>query len=338
VENTGRPVSFSGRGRGRARAGDMNDDQHQVRAAWLYYMEGLTQSEIADRLGLTRLRVNRLLADARAEGLVRVTLNTGLASCLALEEVLKRETGLRDAVIVPTPEDSEQVHVALGRATAAFLARYLDANDVTGLGVGWGMTLRETIRHVQPRKLPALVVNSIMGGLTHGSEMNTFEIASELARRLGASYAYMAAPIYAGSPRSRDTILAQDVFKESLDRMRANELTIVSMGDLTKRSLMIRHGVPRDVSVQDLKAAGAVGDIIGHFVDADGKPISHAINQRVIGLPIDELRRIKTVVVTSGGTNKTKVIAAALRGKLMNVLVCDEKTASAALDIFRQGA
>jgi DNA-binding transcriptional regulator LsrR (DeoR family) len=110
------------------------------------------------------------------------------------------------------------------------------------------------------------------------------------------------------------------------------------MGDLTKRSLMIRHGIPRDVSAQDLKAGGAVGDIIGHFVDAAGKPISHAINQRVIGLPIDELRRIKTVVVTSGGSNKTKVIAAALKGKLMDVLVCDEKTASAALDIFRQGA
>lgn len=314
----------------------MNDDQHQVRAAWLYYMEGLTQSEIADRLGLTRLRVNRLLADARADGLVRVTLNTGLASCLALEETLKRETGLREAVIVPTPEDPEQVPVALGRAAAAFLAQHLEANAVKGLGVGWGATLRETIRYVQPQRLPGLVVNSIMGGLTHGSEINTFEIASELARRLGASYAYLAAPIYAGSPRSRDTILAQDVFKDSLDQMRANELAIVSMGDLTKRSLMIRHGIPRDVSAQDLKAAGAVGDIIGQFVDAKGVPIDHPINQRVIALPIDELRRIKTVVVASGGSNKTKAIAAALTGKLMHVLVCDERTAAAALEIVRQ--
>jgi len=311
------------------------DEQLRVRVAWLYFMEGLTQADIAAKLGITRLRANRLLGEARESGLVNIQVNARLASCVALERQLVQETGLKDAVVVPTPGDPDQIPAVLGRATAEYLARHLGENRVCGLGIGWGTTLRETIRHLRSANLTDLSINSMMGGLTYGLELNTFEIASEFARRVNGQCNYLAAPIYAGSPRSRDTILAQDVFQETFQRLATNDVALLSAGDLSRRSLLIRYGLPRDVTVDSLRAAGAVGDIMGTFLDARGQPVRHAVNKRVIAAPLEMLREIATVIVASGGLNKTAILAAVVRARLCSVLVIDEATARAALGLLR---
>lgn len=313
------------------------DEQLRVRVAWLYFMEGLTQADIAARLGITRLRANRLLGEARESGLVTIRVNSPLAGCVEVERELVREAGLKDAVVVSTPANPEQVTAAIGRATAEYLARHLGENRVRGLGIGWGATLRETIRHLRSANLSELSVNSMMGGLTHGLELNTFEIAGEFARRINGQCNYLAAPIYAGSPRSRDTILEQDVFRETFQRLATNDVALMSVGDLSRRSLLIRYGLPRDVTVESLRACGAVGDIMGTFLDAVGKPVKHAVNRRVIALPVDKLRDIATVIVASGGLNKTAILAAALRARLCSVVVVDEETARAVLGVLRGG-
>lgn len=311
----------------------MDDEEAAVRAAWLYYMEGLTQDRVATRLGTTRLRVNRLLGEARGSGLVGITINSRLASCLALEDELKRRCGLRDAVIVPTPADASHVPVLLGRATGELLSRHLETARVRRIGVGWGATLRETIRFVRPGNWPQLHVNSMMGGLTRGLEINTFETASALAARLGASCSYLAAPLYAGSPKSRDVIVAQDVFKDSFAELAANDVALLSVGDLSDKSLLIRYGLPRDVTPASLRRAHAVGDILGRFLDAQGRPVAHPLSQRAISPPLEVLAKIPTVIVASGGENKAPIIGAVLRARLASVLVCDEKTAAAALEL-----
>ena len=311
------------------------DEQLRVRVAWLYFMEGLTQADIAAKLGITRLRPNRLLGEARESGLVNIQVNARLASCVALERQFVQETGLKDAVVVPTPADPDQIPAVLGRATAEYLARHLGENRVRGLGIGWGTTLRETIRHLRSANLTDLSINSMMGGLTYGLELNTFEIASEFARRVNGQCNYLAAPIYAGSPRSRDTILAQDVFQETFQRLATNDVALLSAGDLSRRSLLIRYGLPRDVTVDSLRAAGAVGDIMGTFLNARGQPVRHVVNKRVIAAPIEMLREIATVIVASGGLNKTAILAAVVRARLCSVLVIDESTARAALGLLR---
>ena len=311
------------------------DEQLRVRVAWLYFMEGLTQGDIAAKLGITRLRANRLLGEARTSGLVSIQVNSRLAPCVELERQLVGESGLKDAIVVPTPGDVDQIAPVLGRATAEFLGRHLGEVRVRGLGIGWGATLRETIRNFSSASYPELAINSMMGGLTHGLELNTFDIASELARRINGQCNYLAAPIYAGSPRSRDTILAQDVFREAFQRVATSDVALLSVGDLSRRSLLIRYGLPRDVTVESLRTAGAVGDIMGTFLDQRGEPVRHALNKRVIAPPVAMLRDIATVVVASGGLNKTPVLAAVLRARLCSVLVVDEAAARAVLGILR---
>jgi len=312
----------------------MEDDAVAVRAAWLYYMEGLTQDRVAEQLGLTRLRVNRLLSDARASGLVQITLNTRLASCLAVEAELKASCGLQDAVIVPTPQDPALVPVLLGRAAGEFLSRHLESNRVRSIGVGWGATLRETIRFVKPGAGPDINVNSMMGGLTRGLEINTFETAAALAARLGGRCSYLAAPLYAGSEDSRNTLVAQDIFKESFADMAANDLALLSVGDLSDRSLLVRYGLPKNVSAASLRRAGAVGDIVGRFLDPAGQPVAHALNKRAISASLEVLAKLPALIVASGGLHKAPIIAAALRAKLISVLVCDQETAVQALRLW----
>ena len=312
------------------------DDQTQVRVAWLYYMEGLTQAEVAGRLKITRLRVNRLLVEARAKGLVNISLNSALSDCIRLEQALVKKCGLKDAVIVPTPQHRDLVAPVIGRAAGEHLSRLLETRKLRGFGVGWGATLRETIRHVRPGRYPQLDIASMMGGLTYGIELNTFETASDLASRVGAQCHYLAAPIYAGSPQSRDTILAQDVFREAFERIAATDAAILSVGDLSRRSLLIQNGLPRDVMPEHLRAAGAVGDILGQFVNADGRAIDHSINRRAIALSLEALRRIPTVILASGGMNKSRVIAAVVKAKLVSVLICDARSATAVLQHLRE--
>ena len=307
------------------------DPQTQVRAAWLYYMEGLTQAEIADRLKMTRLRVNRLLVEARGSGLVNITINSRLESCVRLEQALVSAFALKEAVVVPSPGDPAQISAQIGKAAGEFVSRIIDEHPSGVFGVGWGGTLRETIRHVRAGQHRGLTVTSMMGGLTYGIELNTFEIASRFARLWQAECHYLAAPIYAGTPQSRDTILAQDVFEAAFARIRATDVAILSAGDLSARSLLVRYGLPGDVGPEELAAQGAVGDMLGQFIDAQGEAIAHPINRRAIALPLEELRRIPTVILASGGANKAAVIAAALRGGLASVLITDEDAATAAL-------
>jgi DNA-binding transcriptional regulator LsrR (DeoR family) len=299
-------------------------------------MENLTQAEIAEQLGLTRARVNRTLGECRESGIVRITLNSRFESCVALEQKLKERRLLSDAVVIPTPDDPGQLLELLGAAAGEYLSKFIAENRLSTIGIGWGATLRETIRQVQPARHPDLWVTAMMGGLPQGLELNTFEIAGELARRLGAHCSYLAAPIYAASPRSRDTILEQEVFSEVLNRLAAIELALLSIGDLSPRSLLIRNGLPRDISVDDLKAKGAVGDVLGQFLDKTGRQINHSINRRAIALPLDRLAKIRTVVLIAGGANKARIIAAALRGGIGNVLISDEKTVSAALEFIER--
>ncbi len=309
----------------------MDEEQTPVRVAWLYHREGLTQAEIASRLGLTRLRVNRLLAEARDSGLVQIAIASPLASCVQFERQLEERYGLTEALVVPTPDDAGQIAGQIGRATAALLSRRVEADPKGVLGVGWGATLRQTIRHLAPRRHEGLTVAAMMGGLTYGIEINTFEIATGFASAWQAQCHYLAAPIYAGTPASRDTILAQDVFQSAFDRLRGTRLAVLSAGDLSPRSLLVRYGLPSDVGVADLAAAGAVGDLLGQFIDADGRPVDHALNRRAIAMPLANLAEIPTVVLASGGLNKAAVIGAALKAKLASVLVTDEATAGALL-------
>ncbi len=307
----------------------MTPDPVAARVAWYYYEGNLTQQQIADRLGLSRLRVNRMLAQARADGSVQVQVNMPLAGCVALEAALEARYGLDEAAVVPDVPDYAERQRVVGEAAGAMLDRLLQ--DSRSVGVGWGRTLRASLRCVRPRAHAASWVVSLMGGLTRGSGTNTFEVSTGLAEALGAECWYLAAPIYCPSEASRDALLTHAGLAAVMKRARQVSAALVSCGDFGAHSLLA--GTPTVAEhVADLRAAGAVGDVLGTFLDAEGVPVVHPLNRRVMALPPADLARVPASILASGGLNKAAVIRAILRAGYVRRLVTDEAVAQALLD------
>lgn len=300
----------------------------RARTVWFYFMGGLTQQEVADRLGITRLRVNRIIGQARTDGSVRIEVNLPLADCVALEEALKARFGLQESRVVPSLPSYPDQQRAIGEAAGTLLAGLLE--DGRSVGVGWGRTLRACIPRLPAKRFARSWVVALMGGLTRGSGSNTFEVSTQFADALGAECYYLAAPIYCPTEASRKALLAHPGIADVMRRARAVDVALISCGDFSDRSLLAGTTTVRD-NAEGLIAAGAIGDLLGCFIDAEGKAVDHPLNQRVVALPPAELKRLPTSILASGGTNKAGVIRAILRGGYVNRLVTDEDCARAVL-------
>lgn len=301
------------------------DEDLLVRAAWAYYVEGLTQGEVAARLGLNRVRVNRMLAQARESGLVQIRINTNHP--IAAARALENRYGLDRAVIVPTPDDPYRTPNAIAVAAGAELSRRIVDN--MSVGVGWGRTLQLSLQSMERRMVSNLSVVSLLGGLTRGSVMNAYETASRLAGIYGATCLYIAGPAFADTPETQRILLQQSIVRDALDQARSVDIALISVGSTTADASMAELGIISDADRRALVKAGAVGDICAHWIDAEGNTIDHPLNQRVIALNPDELAGIGTVILASGGSDKIPVLRAAMRRGGINVLVTDEKTAEA---------
>ncbi|HHG90610.1 MAG TPA: sugar-binding transcriptional regulator [Devosia sp.] len=301
-----------------------------VRIAWACEIEGITQAAAAERFGITRLRVNKSLAEARRRGIVRVSINSIYSPCAELEVALVQRYSLRDARIVPTPKDPASVQTIVGIALGHHLSALLMGPEVRLFGMSWGNTLNLATRHMEPINRPDLEIVSVMGGLTRGSELNSYEITQRLAELCNADHSYFTAPIYAGSAESRDVLIAQDVFKQVIEKIRSADALAMAAGDMAQ-SLLIRDGLPSEFSAKELIEAGAVGDILGYMLDRDGNPIDHPINGRLIGVELDDLHDIPDTILAAGGAHKVAIMQASLNRGFVNTLVTDEETARSLL-------
>lgn len=300
------------------------EEELQARVAWHYYVGNLTQQEIAQRIGSNRVRVNRLLAASRESGMVQITINNRLAPCVALEEALMKRFGLEAAVVVPTGADTDANMAALGIGAANYLSRQIEAGQTIGLG--WGRTIRAVLRALPQRAYGPISAVSLQGGLSHCPSINTFDIVSDFANLCQADGFLFAAPIYVSSQKVRDILLQEDAVRETYERARQSDLALLTCGDLTE-SLVVTYGINDPEQLRALEKAGAVGDMLGHFMDVDGEAIDHPLNRRTVAITLDDLRKIGRVVLVSGGAKKFAVTRAALRGRYPSVLVTDEDTA-----------
>lgn len=303
------------------------DEQRRTRIAWLYYVEGLTQAEIAELLGISRVKVVRDLQACRQTGLVQIQINGRLAPCVALERALVQRFGLAQAVVVPTPHDPIHLPATLGVAVGAWLSERIGPGQT--LGIGWGRTLHWSVRALRRREVPGLTVVSLLGGIGRGSEINMYETASRVAETLGAQCYYLAAPAYASSAALRDMLLDQAGLREVLERARRADIAVVSVGSLGPESTNRQIGLLEPEDLAGLEAEGAVGDLLCTFLDAEGRAIDHPLNRRAVGLPVEDLKRLPTRALASGGPEKVPVIRAALMGGYVNTLITDERTAEA---------
>ncbi|TYC63453.1 transcriptional regulator [Rhodobacterales bacterium] len=299
---------------------------------WHYFVNELTQAEVARLLGVTRLRVNQAISQAKASGLVRVEITSPFLACTQMQRDLCELYDLNAAFVVPGNTETYDYHLPTGTALATYLTDQLKRKNWKSIGVSWGATLQCAIRKLPKMALTDLEIISMIGGTTHGGSFNAFSIASGFAERLGATYSLFAAPIYLSHGASRTDFLAQDIYADHMRKLSSLDAAVLVAGDISEKSYMVSTGLPADVSTDVLLAEGAVGDVLGRFLDRDGNDIPHPLNQRTIGIDLEALKQVPEIILAAAGPHKLDIIRAAIRRGLVHVLITDDVTARLLLE------
>jgi DNA-binding transcriptional regulator LsrR (DeoR family) len=311
-----------------------------AKIARLYYEQEMTQAQISERLGLSRQRVQRLLACAREEGIVNIAIQPITGSYSELEKSLEARFGLSEALIVEASNPRNQNAIAreLGTAAAEYLARVLKPRDKVVLS--WGNSLLAMVNALAartPLRLPDVSLIQALGSLGDPNvAMYGAELVRRAARALGAKPVLFPAPAIAASIAVRDALYADPYVSHTMELARTADLALVGIGSSESDSISIPElwrFLPPHIQ-PDLLKKGAVGSINLRYFNASGRVVASEMNDRVIGLNLDELRKIPRVVGVAGGPSKLKAVHAALQAKLIDVMVTDHVTASGLLEKY----
>lgn len=305
-----------------------DSDAFVTEICWHYYIGEMTQAEIAKLLNVTRLRVNRAIQHAKASGMVKIQIESPFLPRIEQQEALKEALGLQRVVIGPANTTSYDFHKPVGSALAALLTERLATGDWSSFGVSWGLTLEAAIRRLPRQSHPDLEVVSILGGTAKGSTFNSFGIASGIAEALGAHYSLLAAPIYLSEGIDRDLFLSQYALKAHFEKFQRLDAVILTCSNVSEKSFLVQHGLPSELNPDSLAKAGAIGDVLGHFLDSDGNSVSESVDGRTIGMPIDQVRQVPEKIMAAAGPHKVEIIKAACHRGLVDTLVTDDVTAT----------
>jgi DNA-binding transcriptional regulator LsrR (DeoR family) len=298
-----------------------------VKTAWLYYVEGLTQEQIAEKLGVSRVKVMRTLAACTAEGLVITTINAETTAQVALERALEKRWGLDAAVVIPTPSDKDHLEKAIGHAVALYIGEQMQ--DGMTLAIGGGATLHASLAFMARRQLKSASVIGLVGSLPHSQWINPSIVAAKVAEVLGVDSYQITAPVMLHDPALRDLLWAQPELLDVRRRAADADIALITVGEISPEATIFRHAIVPAALIPSLRAKGAAANILSYFVDSAGKLIEHEINDRVMAIGLDVVSAIPNVVLAAGGRHKIAAIRAALKAVEANVLITDSETAKA---------
>jgi DNA-binding transcriptional regulator LsrR (DeoR family) len=301
-----------------------------VKVARLYHEHDVIQPEIARRLHISQARVSRLLKQAQEEGIVRTTVVIPDGMRTSLEESLEEAYGLREVVVVECLHTADEgiVH-DLGVATASYLEASLTGGDVVGLS-SWSATLLAAVDSM--RRMPRVGADRVIqlfGGVGNpAAEAHAARLTQRFAELTGAKPTFLLAPGIANSPEARTALMEDPYVQQAIAALDDVTLALVGIGALEPSSLLQSSGnIFSEEELRVLGERGAVGDICLRFFDARGRAVSSEVDRRVIGVGLDQLKKVDRSVGVAGGERKYEAIRGALLGGLINVLITDHVTA-----------
>lgn len=305
----------------------------RVRAAWLYHVYGLTQHEVADRLGLSRTTVIRLLDEAKKLHEVTVWVGGDEDECVALSLEIEDKLGVEEAIVVPSTKSGESAQRAVGAALGRFLSETI--SDGMSVGVGWGRTLNASLDTFKPLRREGVSVVSLLGGSINPSQINPVEYSWRLSSLMGASCFLFLSPLIVDSRETKQRLFDRCGLDRLLGLARNLDLAVVSCGSLSRNaaSLAVDHMSAADVEA--LRSEGCVGDVMCNFLDRDGNSVGTAINDRVMSVDLDVVASAKHVVLATGGTERAEAMIAAIRRLRPQTIITDESAAKAMTALLR---
>ncbi|WP_277950337.1 sugar-binding transcriptional regulator [Halomonas sp. YLGW01] len=299
-----------------------------ARAAWLSYVGGRTQDEIASQLGVSRPGVQRLLALARQEGLIKVHIDHPIAGCMALSEALSARYGLEFCDVVPAdPDNSPDASTPyLAVAAADRLSHYLERSAPLTLSLGTGRAVRAMVEALSRIDRPQHRFVSLVGNVARDGSSNRYDGVMVLADKTGGERFLLPAPVVAGTVEEREALCGQRLYQSVEKVARESEAAFVGVGRIDRRANLFRDHFISEAELDELLAGEAVGELLGWPLSRDGRVIDCSITRRMTSLPLETLRD-RPLVAVAGGRDKGTAILAALRGGWLKGLVTDEGAA-----------
>jgi len=299
-----------------------------IRAAWLSFVGGRTQGEIAAQLGMSPAKVHRLIALAQKSGLVKFHIEGRPVECLEFEDSLTRQFALNSCVVAPdlgTAKDGTDLR-SVAVSAGQYLSNLLSSQSVRRVGVGMGRTLKAAVTEMGRLSRSDLEIVSISGSLTRKLAANPFDVVQRMQDLSGGEGFYLPVPYFTESADEKDVFLAQRAVQDLLARARQSDVFVIGIGTVENDGHLVQRGMISKAEQADLQANGAVSDLMGRFLTADGRLADVALADCAVGLHFEEIRGSRIIAMASGA-GKAAATLAALRTGVITDLITDEALA-----------
>lgn len=294
-----------------------------IKIAWYYYIEKLTQQKISEMLGISRMRVIKLLDKAHQSGIIQFKIREDNAQRIQVEKQLIKLYGLKDVFVVPTNPNLDEVNETIAKAAAMYINDRLTDNCL--INIGYGDTLSKILNHLVTLSTGPISCVSLTGGVNHyfqNARPNVFN----------ANLYLIPAPLITSSKQMLEAMKQEDSIKEIFRMTKLASMSVVSIGEVKETSTLYSLGTLTKSDILFLTMKGAVGDILCHFIDKDGNLLKTPTEERLMSMPLDELKELPHVIGVAGGDKKVEAIRATLHGNYLDVLITDETTAFKLID------
>ncbi|WDV46018.1 sugar-binding transcriptional regulator [Clostridiaceae bacterium M8S5] len=310
----------------------MERDERQllIDISAMYYLEGMTQNQIAKEVYLSRPKVSRLLKKAREENIVDININYESDTLRRLENKIKAKFNVNNVVIVKTLKNYEDTVEEIGKAAGKVLLE--EIKEGMTIGISWGNTMRSTVSQMKKKHIKDVKIVELFGAIGYDmGEADMLSIGTKLSSKIGGKLYPLPAPIYIEDKNTREVLINNPVIKGSLNMIENCDIIFSGLGVIEENMPQTIWDLYIEKETKDrIKKSGGVGFLCAHFINENGKFLDLDINQNIIGIKTDSIMKNKIFLV-AGGMRKSKAIHAVLKGGHIDTLVSDDKTLSQVL-------
>lgn len=299
------------------------EEYQMVKAAWYYYMEAMTQNQIAELMGISRMRVIRLLSQARQQGVISFQMKKGSESRMQMEQQLMERYHLKDIFIMPAAVNPADCNERVAEAASMYIHDHLQPGGV--ISIGYGDTPSRVLNKLASMTEEPLTFLSLTGGVSYylpDTHSNVFNARLHL----------IPTPLLVGSPELAVALRQETAVQDILRMIQVSHMTVVGIGSLDGDATIFRNNILSGNDLLYLKMQGAVADVLCHFMDRDGRLLKTPMEDRLISTSLETMQELRNVIGVAAGDRKVDAIRAVLRGGLLDVLVTDDRTAAQLLN------
>lgn len=307
---------------------DQFEEKDFVRIATMYYEEGMTQAEIAKKIGVSRSLISKMLLDAKDAGIVEVFINSKSAFTVDLERQLEKRFDLQRAIVIDTLEqEASEIDKMASRAAALYLQKI--SKNIKNIGISWGESLRGLVDHYPYTNQSDVTVFPLIGGMGDDHvDIHSNQLCYDLARKMRGKSKYLYAPALVSNKRIKEELSKNTTIHAVFEESKLVDIALVGISSPFEDSTMVKIGYIDESDIKELSDNNVVGDINSRFFDVEGKEAKCTINQNVMGINLKEISKIETVMAIAYGERKYAAIEVALKHHLVNVIVTTDKIAT----------